>query len=163
MMSKKSFAGAVAAGATIIGILSAGSAHADVPAFNAPFLDPGCLCAGLLPGPVVTQPIDTGGTMILGNPAADSGAGVLYFGLPAGQTLTNMGANVEKETGVPVRYGSYRGRPSFTTAPDVKDEGVFISTYFIDGNRVIVLVGAGASVTEAQQCLDTLGNTLQII
>jgi hypothetical protein len=150
------------AAAAAAAVVSAGTAHADVPAFDTPFVDPGCLCAGLLPGPVVMQPF-RGDHVISSKLGSESGAFVIY-GDPHGETLTDLGAEAEDASGAPVQYGTYRGRPSFTAIPYPHDNRLYqASLVFMDGRRAFVLTGVGTTADDAQAALDVLSSTFQII
>ncbi|RMI27720.1 hypothetical protein [Nocardia stercoris] len=150
----------------VAGVLSAGVAHADVPAFDTPFLDPGCLCAGLLPGPVLTHQLPGDeGTLIIGNPSGiGGGAALQYIVLPSNRVpITAIGEMREQQTGIPVQYTTYRGRPAVTVAPQQHDDHYQADTAFIDGNHLVVMYGGGATPEDAAAALANLAATLQII
>ncbi|RMI27717.1 hypothetical protein EBN03_33145 [Nocardia stercoris] len=158
----------VLAATAVLGILGAGQANADVGPFLTPFVDPGCLCAGLLPGPVqmgVEPESQLGTRYIQGNWTAsnpDAAAKVRYFALHQRLSITDLGAAVEEDLG-PLQYGTYRGHPSFTT--QVLDNGGDYTqmTAFIDGPRAVTLTGWGATPEDAAGALATLAGTFQIL
>ncbi|RMI27719.1 hypothetical protein [Nocardia stercoris] len=168
-MNKKKLTAAVA-GAAVAGILSAGQAQANVPAFAAPFVDPGCLCGGLLPAPIevgvdadqfpVQHYLD--GNFSAANP--DAAAEVRYFTAPTGAiSILELGDMADDVFGS-VTYGSYRGHPSFTTAVAENDHGVYLqSTVLVAGSRVIILTGSGYSAADAVGSLTTLSNTFLVL
>ncbi|RMI27721.1 hypothetical protein [Nocardia stercoris] len=159
-MKTKNVAAMLAAAAAAC-VVSAGTAHADVPAFNTPFVDPGCVCAGLLPGPLVMQAF-RGDHVISTDLRSRSGAFVLYG--DTHEALTDIGADAEDKAGAPVQYGTYRGRPSFTTVPFQHDNRLYQAVLvFMDGRRAFVLTGVGETADDAQGALDVLRDTFQII
>ncbi|WP_157116589.1 hypothetical protein [Nocardia vaccinii] len=166
-MRTKKMAGVLAATAALA-ILGAGQANANVGPFLTPFIDPGCLCAGLLPGQVqmgVEPESPLGTRYIQGNWTAsnpDAAAKVRYFTLRQRLSITDLGAALESDLG-PLQYGTYRGHPSFTTR--VLDNGGDYTqmTAIVDGDRAVTLTGWGASPEDAEGALATLAATFQIL
>ncbi|RMI27718.1 hypothetical protein [Nocardia stercoris] len=166
-MTMKTAAATLAAAAAAC-VVSAGTAHADVLPATTPFVDPVCLCAGLLPGRVDmgAEPGSMiGARYIKGNLNSDNdaaGAEVRYWRLPSSRvTLQALGAQVAKDV-APVQYGTFRGRPSFTVTVE-DDSAHVVEIVFIDGDRAFELIGGGETLQDAQGALDELTGSFQLL
>ncbi|MBY8863563.1 hypothetical protein K7711_44340 [Nocardia sp. CA2R105] len=167
-MIDKKIAAAVLTGTFVAGILSAATAHAEVLPATTPFMDPACLCAGLMPGrvDVGVDPQSMAGThYIKGNLNNDNdaaGVEVRYWRLPSSRvTLQTIGAEIAQVAG-PVQYGTFRGRPSLTVSAR-DDSGSVVAIVFINGDRAFKLIGEGRTPEDAQAALDSLTGTFQLL
>ncbi|RMI27715.1 hypothetical protein EBN03_33135 [Nocardia stercoris] len=140
-----------------------------MPALTTPFLDPGCLCAGLLPA----QPIDMNLSVVPGMTTAlervavvpDGVEWIMYAHVTPNYRVTwdqEIAVAVDRLGPDAVRPGTFRGYPSMTM--DMEKNGrMSRQLVFRAGDRAFWLGVIPADWSDAQSDLDALTSTFQFL